>query len=692
MRIILPKLRDADLHPTHGVPLADRMNLLRQVPAFSPLPADILESLAESADEETYWDGDVVVTEGEQGDRLFVVVRGEAEATTARTGGSVLLAGYTRGEMFGELALLSEDRRRQATVTATTDLLLLSLSARPFAQILERFPEVRRELTESRRSMLVAKFLKQASPFARIDADVVRLIAERVGEQAAGPGEEIICQGDLGDTCYFVRSGRVEVVAAEPGQTPRRLATLGPGALFGETALLMEAPRNATVRALEPTGLLTLRRHDLLEVMGDDQRVAAQVLELVQLRERPLQRTGVIAQQRLTRDGEHITVLKDPSRGAYYQLSLEGWFIWQRLDGRRTLRDLTLDYLDEFKSFSPDAVAGVVGGLAAAGFLQNKPVPRTVEDATKHVSLVERARRLMREMKEFQPAVSHVDQPLGRLYRGGIWILYTIPAQIVLALLAVAGLIAFFHDTRHAWDLLTHRHRILLFLFVPLYALAFLIHEAAHAFTVKAFGYEIPKIGITWYAFAPMAYIDTSDMWLADRWKRIAVSAAGPYSTLAVAGIASVAATFTNSHILDTVLWQLASTCYLSVLINLNPLLEYDGYFILMDWVDRPNLRAHCMRWLALELPGAVRHRTELWRHRRELLFGAAVLIYSAVMAAIVLFIYRLVLQGRMHDIVPDRLTDTGTWILIVLVILAQGFKIAKEVRAARLSAVESLA
>ena len=172
------------------------------------------------------------------------------------------------------------------------------------------------------------------------------------------------------------------MLAHEGESEERNLATLGPGSLFGEAALLTDAPRNATVRALDPCELLALHRSDLLEAVGEDRQMGDRMLELLRLRDRPRQAPGIQAHHRATATGETITTLKDPERGTYYRLSPGGWFVWQRLDGEHNLRDLTLEYLTEFQAFAPQAVAETVGGLAEAGFAEGvKPASGVLESA-----------------------------------------------------------------------------------------------------------------------------------------------------------------------------------------------------------------------------------------------------------------------------------------------------------------------
>jgi NADH dehydrogenase len=85
---------------------------------------------------------------------------------------------------------------------------------------------------------------------------------EKVDRAHFEPGEAIVSQGEIGDRFYIVEKGRVEVVRASNGGPEVRLATLGPGEYFGEVALLRDLARTATVRALEPTDVISLGRGD----------------------------------------------------------------------------------------------------------------------------------------------------------------------------------------------------------------------------------------------------------------------------------------------------------------------------------------------------------------------------------------------------------------------------------------------
>ena len=146
-----------------AIPAERRKELLARIPGFADLPSALLEELAASLREEQYSAGRAVVTEGEIGDRLYLIERGCAGATTAGPTGPILLAMLESGDLFGEIALLDTARRRHATVKALTALVTLSLSAAAFAKALAAFPEARLDLATTAEALLTAKYLKKKS-------------------------------------------------------------------------------------------------------------------------------------------------------------------------------------------------------------------------------------------------------------------------------------------------------------------------------------------------------------------------------------------------------------------------------------------------------------------------------------------------------------------------------------------------
>jgi putative peptide zinc metalloprotease protein len=641
--------------------------------------------LAAALHEERYRSGQVIVTEGEERGGLFVVARGRAEISAGGPAGAAALGTLAPGDLFADTTLTDAEERRLATVTALTPLTLLALDRHTAQTLSASYPALSAVFAQAHDTFLIATFLKQASPFAALDSAQIARLAARLGRLDVPEGAAIVRQGEAGDACYLLRTGRAEVVASVDDAPERRLATLYPGKLFGESALLTGAPRNATVRALEPCELLVLHRDDLLAVMGEDRHVAEEMFALVHLHDRPRQAAGITAHPRATPEGETFTILSNPRTGSYYRLSPQGWFIWQRLDGKHTLRDLALEYHRTFNAFAPDAIAQVINGLAAAGFLEKRQV---ASDAAAHASpafwerLTQRARGVM----EWRVTLRNVDATITWIYCHGGFLLYTRVAQALFPLLVVAGLAAFALSYPRAHSVLTAQGGGLLWLFlIPAFLVATVCHEMGHALTTKHFGRQVLSAGFGWYWFGPITYMNTTDMWLEKRWPRIAVSIAGPYSDLLLGAMASLGALLIPNPVVATVLWQCALMPYLNVLFNLNILMEFDGYYVLMDLLDRPNLRSASLRWLGNGLPRALRLMalgTMVREHWIELLYGLGAVAYILVVAGVTVIAYRLTIQAWIGHLLPGLVAQGLAWVLAFVMAGLSVLGVAGELRA----------
>ncbi len=125
-----------------------------------------------------------------------------------------------------------------------------------------------------------ADFLKRVSWFEELDQKSLEAIANAAVEQQYAAGHEIVRQGDTGVGAFIIRSGKVEIVQDRDGQM-RKLATLGPGDVFGEMALLDDVPRSATARALEPTTCLGIQRWHFRGILESHPQIALALLPIL---------------------------------------------------------------------------------------------------------------------------------------------------------------------------------------------------------------------------------------------------------------------------------------------------------------------------------------------------------------------------------------------------------------------------
>jgi len=119
-----------------------------------------------------------------------------------------------------------------------------------------------------------------------------------------------------------------------------------------------------------------------------------------------------------------------------------------------------------------------------------------------------------------------------------------------------------------------------------------LVHELGHALTARRYGVRVPSMGIAFVVMYPMLYTDTSDSWrLSNKNQRLAIASAGMLAELSVALIAIFLWTFTPDGVVRNALFSLAFIGWLITLVlNASPFFRFDGYYILSDAVDIPNL------------------------------------------------------------------------------------------------------
>ena len=189
-----------------------------------------------------------------------------------------------------------------------------------------------------------------------------------------------------------------------------------------------------------------------------------------------------------------------------------------------------------------------------------------------------------------------------------------------------------------------------------------LLHELGHAFTAKRFGCRIPTMGVAFLVLWPMAYTDTNETWrLTSRWQRLLVAAAGIITELVIAAWATLAWALLPDGELRSAAFVLATTSWIATLaINASPFMRFDGYFILSDWLDLPNLHERSFalaRWKLRELlfdlgeerPEHFPPRREAWLiafawatwiYRLVVFLGIAVLVYHFFIKLVGIFLF----------------------------------------------------
>lgn len=643
----------------------DRHGVLASVPAFAALSEPTLRTLSGQFTEEFFGSGEVIVREGDPGDRLFVIAAGSVDVHAADGQRSVFMKPLGPGDMFGEMALLEPDGRRNATVTATGPVRVLSLPRATFTEALQAKGRLREAVSRLCDSILRFRFLRMASPFGALAPAMIDTLSARMTRTGFAAGDTLIREGDDGDFALLIAAGTVEVVRRDGGGE-RRLASLGVGSLLGEAAILTGGVRNATVRALEDGHAYRIDRDALLEMVERDQRIGLQAIQLLRLREQPRQAPGVEVHERQTVDGDTLRVLKRGDIGAFFQLSESGWLIWQRLDGESTLRDIAIAHMLATRTFAPQVVADTVAALTAAGFVEVQSLTPDIAARLRgnaNFTTLQRLGAALTRIFVWHRDIGSGDRLIGRLYDRGGRLAYGPGGVAVIALVATAGsAVVALSGTEARAAMEGGWTEGWLWLVVPMILASIVLHEIGHGLSVKHYGREVLGAGIGCQGPLLFAYVNTSDMWLEGRLPRLVVDASGLVVNMVLAGLAGLGLLITDDREAVAVLWLFAVFSWQIVLVDLNPFFDLDGYYLLSDWLDWPNLRARSFRrFLEFIRSGDL---SIARRHPVEIAYTALTLVYVSAMGVVLFVVYRRLLASWIDDTGPALLAELGALII----------------------------
>lgn len=190
------------------------------------------------------------------------------------------------------------------------------------------------------------------------------------------------------------------------------------------------------------------------------------------------------------------------------------------------------------------------------------------------------------------------------------------------------------------------------------------LHELGHAFTAKRHGCRVPSMGVALLVLWPVAYTDTNEVWkLRQRSQRLQVAGAGIATELIIAAWATLAWVVLPDGVPRSIAFLLSTTTWIStVLINASPFMRFDGYFLLSDYLQLPNLHGRAFalaRWDLRErlfginetvpehLPrrlhrGLVLFAWVVWIYRLTVFLGIAALVYHFFIKAAGIFLFMI--------------------------------------------------
>lgn len=294
--------------------------------------------------------------------------------------------------------------------------------------------------------------------------------------------------------------------------------------------------------------------------------------------------------------GQIWHIVQDGHSGKYHRISPAGNLILSLMDGRRTTQQLWEIACDRFEDDPPtqSEVIRLVSQLHAADLIAGDTVPDIAELGRRHdrqerQSMLARIRNPLAlrfplfDPDRFLDSTAWAARPIFTVWGFLVW-LGVVITGIVLAVLNWSEL------SQGAVDkILTAEN---LFLIALAYPVVKAVHELGHAYATKVWGGEVHEIGLMFLVFIPVPYVDaSSSAAFPQKWRRAVVGGAGIMVELALAAAAMIfwinaEPGLARAFAFNVMLIGGVST----MLFNGNPLLRFDGYFVLADVLEIPNL------------------------------------------------------------------------------------------------------
>jgi putative peptide zinc metalloprotease protein len=317
---------------------------------------------------------------------------------------------------------------------------------------------------------------------------------------------------------------------------------------------------------------------------------------------KPKLRAGAQVSRQFYR-GDRWYVVRDAAGNQFHRLSDAAYRFVGLLDGRRTVEeawDLVGGQLADDAPTQPEVIQ-VLSQLYAANLLETNITPDAMVLLRRHKKLVQQKmqNRLMNVLFprirlwdpdqflcRWMPVARHLFSKIGAI----IWLIVVIAALATVlpqwdALKAAAvSSLDFQHNIEN------------IFLLYGTFIVIKLMHELGHAFACRRFGGEVHELGIMLLVLVPTPYVDASTAWsFPSKWERVFVGAAGMIVELFVASLCAFVWTSTNAAAYPLVKQLAYNAMFVAsvstVIFNANPLLRYDGYYMLSDLLEIPNLR-----------------------------------------------------------------------------------------------------
>jgi putative peptide zinc metalloprotease protein len=300
-------------------------------------------------------------------------------------------------------------------------------------------------------------------------------------------------------------------------------------------------------------------------------------------------------------------IIKNQNENVYLILSSYEYFVLQLLNGENSVEDINLQFYQRFNRISVEYINNLLSQLSIKGFFENYKYDPS------QLKFKQSILQFRFPIQKIEWIFNSIYQCLGK-YIFHRWAIY------FYILLSIVGILLFYSAPVFKFNFVNLPNIILLYCIV---IISLFLHELAHALTLIHFKRRVNEAGFMFYMFLPVLYVNTSDIWMAEKKERILVSVAGPFCDLIVGSLFAIIFFFVREYSFNFLFYPVSALAYIRVLLNLNPLLKWDGYYCLMDLMNCYNLKEESMKLLIKGLP------KKLQEHKKVIFDDVKLLTYA---------------------------------------------------------------
>lgn len=286
-----------------------------------------------------------ITNEGDIIDNVYFIVSGNAEVTrslkTVVGDEMIHVTNLVKGDVIGlsndGFFSLFRQGLRTATVTSTTEMVLVVLSISDLYNFLRESTDNYPDFKKACEKILLINFIKKSDLFNSLSNDRIEQLSRKLTKVFINAKEVIFTQGDKADKCYFILNGSVSIQSLESGHK-HVIATLEKSDIFGEGAFLDIPIRNATAQAEKDCELFVYEK----SAMDFINEPIAESLNLKWLEQiRPLKNLKILLKEKTTHEGESVLILTNPDINLSRTLSEKEKLIWNHINNNISVLELS---------------------------------------------------------------------------------------------------------------------------------------------------------------------------------------------------------------------------------------------------------------------------------------------------------------------------------------------------------------